>query len=721
MNVNERIQLNENDKISLGAFNGVAVFKEALYVAAAVALGRAELPFGIRPFGFAALCASGGHALSVFAGLCLSLIGRPSPLIYLAAYALTLLLRGAFSVMGHSSDGRVRTVIFREHISLRIVCASIGVFGVGLYNLLKSGFLYYDLYGAILGIITSAISATLMYALEKKKPEELWHTAGTVTLMCAVTWGLRDIGFYGISVSALFAMFMSLTVMRKRGILTGLLVAISTGLCVSVSYAPLFVFATVAYGSLSLVSPFLGMVASLAVGLGWGIYIDGISALSALLPALLAANLIFLVADRLYFADRTEKSEESVKAGAVSAPTDDISLARLNDAAERIKLLCEGFSSLSDMLLRTDIAHADQELSMEIGEMDGESEGGYYNGYLADSLRSASLAADFRAISDYLAGIMVENEQSYYVDAELSGRVSDALTRDLEGAELAVTVFGDSRKRISVCSSDAGFLRRNAEQIKRTVCYACGFALMSAEVQEIGGRAILTFTRAPLLDIVSAGRKRNSEGEEEFCGDSFGVIPDKDRTYAFISDGMGSGREAAVTSGLCALFLQKLLPVNCIASDCITSTLEALNGFLCSRNGAGVRECAATVDLGVFDLVNCRAQFYKSGAAPTYVFRDGALFKVRSRTVPIGIVREPDIGKINMELLPGDVIVMVSDGVTQGREECPELFELLRSRLLTHTSEQLADAVMDYADEAGCTDDVSVLVLKVSERPLTFM
>jgi stage II sporulation protein E len=376
------------------------------------------------------------------------------------------------------------------------------------------------------------------------------------------------------------------------------------------------------------------------------------------------------------------------------------------------------------MLMRADIANADDTLLYEIGELGEVSEDSlrmaYYGGYLADSLRSAALAAEFRAISEYLAGIMTENEQSFSTDRDAENKIREIIEARLPDRALSVSVLGKEIQRIVISSSDKSVLNRDREEIRRAVTHACGFAVTEGETEELDGRAMLIFNRAPVLSATFAGRKRNSVGEEEFCGDSYGVIADEERSFAFISDGMGSGREAAVTSGLCTLFLQKLLPINGFAGDCVGATLDALNGFLCGRNGAGLRECAATVDLASLDLVACKAVFYKCGAAPTYIFRDGALFKVRSRTVPIGIVREPDIGKINMELLPGDVIVMVSDGVTQGREECPELFELLRSRLLTHSSEQLADAVMDYAEQQGCTDDVSVLVIKISENDRIF-
>ena len=92
-----------------------------------------------------------------------------------------------------------------------------------------------------------------------------------------------------------------------------------------------------------------------------------------------------------------------------------------------------------------------------------------------------------------------------------------------------------------------------------------------------------------------------------------------------------------------------------------------------------MHECSATVDLLEYDLVTGKAQFYKGGAAPSYIYRDGNLFKLRSNTVPLGIIKELDTKKIAIDTAEGDIIVMVSDGVTQSKEECPWLFDLLKA------------------------------------------
>lgn len=699
-----------------------AIVTEATYVLIGAALGRAQLPFGAFPFGFSALCARGGHAISVFAGLCISLIGRQTPLIYLAAYALTLLIRALSSGLSESGtrERGILSGLFCEHISMRAVAAAVGAFGVGLYRLVVSGFLYYDLFGAIIAIVVSAISAALMYPLEKRSGGELAYNVALAVLLCGVTWGVRDIGFYGISLSVFFAMFASLAVTRKRGAIAGAFIALATGLCVSLSYAPLFVFGAVVYSFLSLVSPFFGAVASFLIGMAWGIYIDGISAVSALLPALLAANFIFLTVDRLYFKDKTVSlAKDEQKNDTDTLRVDEVSVARFDDAASRIKLLCQGFSELSDMLMESDSEQLAEDLAFEVGEMSADTDSvalPYYSAHLADTVRSDSLAAYFRAMSDYLAGVMVENGQRYFEDTDMSERIERAVKKDFPDLDIRVSVLGEDRKRIVMRTADEGILKRKRRELSLAVGRACGFPVRCGDISELDGKFSMIFTRDAILEASFAGRKKCSVHETEFCGDSFGVIADAERSFAFINDGMGSGREAAQTSELCVAFLTKLLPINNFAGDCVEPTLKALNSFLCSRNGAGARECAATVDLCSLDLVDCRAVFYKSGAAPTYIFREGSLFKVRSRTAPIGILREPDIGRVNMELLPGDVIVMVSDGVTQGREDCPDLFEFLRSRIITHDSDQLADAIMQYAESRGCTDDVSVLVIKISEK-----
>ena len=128
-----------------------------------------------------------------------------------------------------------------------------------------------------------------------------------------------------------------------------------------------------------------------------------------------------------------------------------------------------------------------------------------------------------------------------------------------------------------------------------------------------------------------------------------------------------------------------------------------------------MHECSATIDLLEIDLVRGVARFYKSGAAPTYVFRGGELFKLSAKTLPLGIMRDIDNKKLRFEIKEGDVIIMVSDGVTQSREECPWLYGLLRKALDAEGINKTVEMIIQRAERECGTDDISVVALKIAQ------
>jgi stage II sporulation protein E len=141
--------------------------------------------------------------------------------------------------------------------------------------------------------------------------------------------------------------------------------------------------------------------------------------------------------------------------------------------------------------------------------------------------------------------------------------------------------------------------------------------------------------------------------------------------------------------------------------------IELLNGFLLARMQKNISECSATLDLFELDLMNGRASVYKCGAAPSYIYRRGRLFKMRSQSMPIGILNEVDLKKFELELSRGDVIVIVSDGVTGEGSECPWLFDLLAQNLPNRSLERTAELIVKYATAKGTGDDITVILVRV--------
>ena len=193
----------------------------------------------------------------------------------------------------------------------------------------------------------------------------------------------------------------------------------------------------------------------------------------------------------------------------------------------------------------------------------------------------------------------------------------------------------------------------------------------------------------------------------EACGDVISAFMTSDgRFFMLISDGMGSGKDAALTSGVCAVFIEKLLK----AGASMDTSLKMLNSMMRVRGN----EVAASVDLMELDLMSGSTRFVKSGAAPSFVLRGGRLFRLQSKTVPIGIVRALDAEMIKFETEPGDVIVMLSDGVTRSFEECPWLYDLLcDEREWSADPEKMAKKIIKYAIKNGADDDITAGVVMI--------
>ena len=114
------------------------------------------------------------------------------------------------------------------------------------------------------------------------------------------------------------------------------------------------------------------------------------------------------------------------------------------------------------------------------------------------------------------------------------------------------------------------------------------------------------------------------------------------------------------------------------------------------------------------NLIEGRASFIKSGAAPSFVRRGDKLYKLRSNTAPIGILQAIDAEQVHFDVEDGDVMIMLSDGISQSPEECFWLMELIGGEWNENESlDSVADRIAKTAVENGSTDDASVVLVRV--------
>ncbi|MBQ7826635.1 MAG: SpoIIE family protein phosphatase [Clostridia bacterium] len=349
--------------------------------------------------------------------------------------------------------------------------------------------------------------------------------------------------------------------------------------------------------------------------------------------------------------------------------------------------------------------------------------------------RTSVVAADYEVTSRLLAEAADAGVDGTRCDGELTERLRRALTRVSFKAD-RVGVFGGRLMRVVARGVDMKTTSAGAEDIRRCAANVCGMPMSQPEFSVDGSCVTMTLMSLPSL-AVRCGRasvamsaisgKHSREAQEdatrEFsydrrglgktssadCGDVINAfLTDDSRFFMLISDGMGSGREAALTSGICAVFTEKLLR----AGASMDTALKMLNSMMRSRGG----ECSATVDLMELDLMNGQVRFVKSGAAPSFVIRDGRLFRLQSKTVPIGIMRALDAEMISFEAGAGDTVVMLSDGVAKSFEDCPWLYDLLSGEKLRGTDpESMARTIVKCAVDNGAADDITAGVVIIED------
>jgi stage II sporulation protein E len=323
-------------------------------------------------------------------------------------------------------------------------------------------------------------------------------------------------------------------------------------------------------------------------------------------------------------------------------------------------------------------------------------------------------ALDYDAISKILNDAISENEEEFKIDASMSKKVAAIIEEDGYGSH-NVSVFGKRKIKIIARGLDLCDKSGDVSSLIEKLEDATGAKLKNPTFELAFGSVNMQTEAKRAYSAESAFANASCDGES-ICGDTVSIFENKnDYLYALISDGMGTGRSAALASETANVFLRNMLT----AGNRMETSLRMLNSVLRVKGSKSEDECSATVDLLQLDLYSGALTLIKSGAAPTFVLRRGNVFKLASPSFPIGILRAIDAKQLNIQCEDGDVIVMISDGATRGGDECPYLNSLLReSDVADEAPEKIADKIIRRAKaEADApSDDISVIVVKVKKE-----
>ena len=255
----------------------------------------------------------------------------------------------------------------------------------------------------------------------------------------------------------------------------------------------------------------------------------------------------------------------------------------------------------------------------------------------------------------------------------------------------------------------SAFLLRRQYRLRLDAAYARSagqYAQLSELLSQAAARpAGMGLAPAPLLTYQLARKLRPKEGES-FSGDSAGSFEtESGELCLLLSDGMGSGEAARRESAMAVHLIERFLRAGIDAS----SALRTLNSAFALR--AESAESFTTVDLLTLSLKSGEGELYKYGAAPTYIKRDGRVWRVGCSCLPAGLAGDetpPETTHIRLD--GGSFLIMVTDGVADATDD--EWLQQLLTDWDGEDPQQLVSAILaDSYEHRGAGDDAGVLAL----------
>ena len=750
------------------------VFFECLIFVIGFFLSGVRFIFGIYPFGLAFACATKKYSPFALAGSALGCIFLlNTSIVYLIAYGAILGLRlicsliikrdkKQFLSLGKKDSPPLISLLFCENTSVRVVICSFVALGIGTFTVVSNGYLFYDIFvliffAVVCGALTFSLCGLFDSSLKKS------YSLGLVSLAFMLLYGIRAFEIFGINPSMVLGCCIILYASRYLNGSYGGIIGLLLGICHGPSYAAVFGLLGVISGFIWRASPYLATMCAFTVSMGYGVYAGGYDALVYLAPELLLSCLLMYTllrfellpvpefikvrskhAEAVIFEKQREQIKERIDS--LSASLLDIS-SMIRDVSARSKSptrqsyaqicldaveehcyscpkksICwekdtqvteENLDKLSNsaftegavskVSVSEKFLHRCPNIDSIMEKINDQSKKILTQGAKNDKLEVSSLS--YELVSKMVNQIMESDEDREIYDSQGSIKAQRALAR--VGLEFErVKVFGTKEKKIIILGIDTDRTKCTEAEARAELEKSLDVKLSEPDLTIENDLAVMTFSSASIYSATAYTSGCVAENEK-INGDSVSSFTAGNLSYTVLCDGMGSGPDARLTSLLSVTFLEKLLRAGAKKE----LSLSMLNAFIRARN----EECTSSVDLLELDLSCGSGRLIKSGAAPTFIKRGENVFRLQSKTMPIGILKDIYAEELSFEVRDKDICIMLSDGVCATNEDSDRIIRLLKETKATE-KELPALIIKEMKKHRDRQDDMTVAALLVEKK-----
>ncbi|MDR3216657.1 MAG: SpoIIE family protein phosphatase [Clostridiaceae bacterium] len=220
--------------------------------------------------------------------------------------------------------------------------------------------------------------------------------------------------------------------------------------------------------------------------------------------------------------------------------------------------------------------------------------------------------------------------------------------------------------------------------------------------ETVNGWQTLHFKAAPPYEL-TFGRAQEKRQGETVSGDTLFTGRVGDVVMLAICDGMGSGAGAMKTSVATMNLIENFYRAG-FENDVIISLTNRLLSLRSSEN-------FSTLDMLSVDLKTGNADVVKLGASDGFIKRGTRVETIDGHSLPIGILEKITPSIENIKLESGDIVILVSDGVSDALETDTliSVLEDFRSR----NPQTIADELLAAAKARGLKDDATVIAARL--------
>ncbi|SDW86754.1 stage II sporulation protein E [Marininema mesophilum] len=348
-----------------------------------------------------------------------------------------------------------------------------------------------------------------------------------------------------------------------------------------------------------------------------------------------------------------------------------------------------------------------------------------YASYEQDLMWRERMKESKRLVSEQLegvAGVMADLAKEIRTETQVMAAQEEQIHQALEDLGLSiqrveVINLEEGRVEIEVTMPHSDALDECRKLVAPLLTEIVGEPI-SVQGKMVHGRSTgssITLGSAQRFEM-KTGAAGAAKGGQWLSGDSYCSMNVGTGKYAVaLSDGMGNGTRAQEESSAALALLKQLLTAGMDEEKAVTT----INSILSLRS---TDEMFATIDLAMVDLNTAKSRFLKIGSTPGFIKRGDEVLGVSAGNPPLGILRNIEVDALDMQLMPGDLLIMVTDGIY----DAPRFMsnrEAHLKRLIadidTKDPQGFADCLLEKVvrhHEGDIDDDMTVLVARVERH-----